>query len=156
MVIDARPQLPAAMPSAGLCPTRGGVNLPGVVHTAASVQELVITAGLLVAELGVCGGARWAEASSGVAATAATLRSAARELSGGARARDGCEPIDTALVPTTAAPVVRAREIGFLAARLADVLDVDHDDRIHATMTSVGNRLKENLRMLRNASTGTG
>ena len=151
MLIDARPQLPAAMPSATLRPTPGMLAPAPVGHTAASVHELVNAAGLLVAELGVCAGARWAEASSGVAATAATLRSAVSELSGGMRPLDESDPIDAALVPATAAPVVRAREIGFLASRLAHVLDVRKDDQIHATMTSVGNRLKENLRMLRDA-----
>lgn len=151
MLTDARPQLPAAMPSASLHPTLGVVDIPPVVHTAASVRELVNAVGLVVAELGVCAGARWAEASSGVAATAATLRSAVTEPLSGMRAPDEGEPIDAGLVAVTAAPVVRAREIGFLTSRLADVLDVSGDDQIHATMTSVGNRLKQDLRMLQDA-----
>lgn len=151
MLTDARPQLPAAMPTASLHPTLGVVDTPAVVHTAATVRELVNAAGLLVAELGVCAGARWAEASSGVAATAATLRSAVHELSSGMRALDEGEPIDPGLVAVTAAPVVRAREIGFLASRLTHVLDVSEDHQMHATMTSVGNRLKQDLRMLQDA-----
>lgn len=65
MLTDARPQLPAAMPTASLHTTLGVVDTPAVVHTAASVRELVNAVGLLVAELGVCAGTRWAEASSG-------------------------------------------------------------------------------------------
>lgn len=149
MLTDARRQLPAGMPTASLHPTPGVEDTPAVVHTAASVRELVNAVGLLVAELGVCAGARWAEASSGVAATAATLRSAVHELSSVMRAQ--CEPMDGGLVAVTAAPVVRAREIGFLASRLTDVLDVSEDDQIHATMTSVGNRLKQDLRVLQDA-----
>ncbi len=151
MLIDTRPQPSAAMSTGTLRPIPWVVDTAAVVHTAASVRELVNAAGLLVAELGLSDGAPWAKASSAVAATAATLRSAVSDLSSATRPLDENEPIDAVPVAATAAPVVRAREIGFLASRLAAVLDVSEHDQIHATMTSVGNRLKEDLRVLRGA-----
>ena len=151
MLIDTRPQPSAANPTATFRPNLEEVDTATVAHTAASVRELVNAAGLLVAELGLCEGARWATASSGVAATAATLRSAVIDLSGATPALHATEPMDTVPVAATAAPVVRAREIGFLASRLAAVLEVSEHDQIHATLRVVGNRLKEDLRVLRGA-----
>lgn len=40
---------------------------------------------------------------------------------------------------------------GFLASRLAAALGVGEHDQIHATMAAVGNRLTEDLRVLRGA-----
>lgn len=151
MSIDTRPQPPAANTTTTFRPTLDELATAPVVHTAASVRELVNAAGLLVAELGLSEGARWAEASSAVAATAATLRSAVIDLLGATPALHPTEPMDAVPVAATAAPVVRAREIGFLASRLAAALDVSEHDQIHATMTDVGNRLTEDLRVLRGA-----
>jgi hypothetical protein len=151
VLIDTRPQPSAANPTATFRPNAEEVHTATVAHTAASVRELVNAAGLLVAELGLCEGSRWAEASSGVAATAATLRSAVIDLAGATPALHATEPMDAVPVAATAAPVVRAREIGFLASRLAAVLDVSEHDQIDATMKAVGNRLKEDVRVLRGA-----
>jgi hypothetical protein len=151
VLIYARPQPSAANPTATLRPNLEEVHTATVAHTAASVRELVNAAGLLVAELGVCEGARWAEASSGVAATAATLRSAVIDLSGATPAVHATDPMDAVPVAATATPVVRAREIGFLASRLAAVLHVSEHDRIDATMRALGNRLEEDVRVLRGA-----
>lgn len=151
MLIDTRFQPSAANLTATCRPDLAEVHTPTVAHTAGAVRELVNAAGLLVAELGVCEGPRWAEASSGVAATAATLRSAVIELSGATPALHATEPMDAVPVAATAAPVVRAREIGFLASRLAAVLDVSEHDQIDATMRVVGNRLEEDVRVLRGA-----
>lgn len=154
MLIDTRPQPPAANPTATFRPTLGEIDTATVIDTATSVRELVNTAGLLVAELGLCEGARWAEASAGVAATAATLRSAVIDLSGATPPLQATEPMEAVPVAATAAPVVRAREIGFLASRLAAVLDVSEHDQIHAPMTDVAIRLKADLRVLRGALDG--
>lgn len=148
MLIDSRPEPPAANPNSTFRPTLDEVATATVVHTVASVRELVNAAGLLVAELGLSEGARWAEASSGVAAVAATLRSAVIDLSVATPALQATELMDAVPVAATAAPVVRAREIGFLASRLAAALDVSEHDQIHATMMGVGNRLTEDLRAL--------
>ncbi|MPZ74830.1 MAG: hypothetical protein GEU74_16735 [Nitriliruptorales bacterium] len=151
MLIDTRPPPPAANPTATFRPTPEEGDTATLVHTDASVRELVNTAGLLVAQLGLCEGARWAEASAGVAATAATLRSAVIALSVATPPVRATEPIDAVPVAATAAPVVRAREIGFLASRLVAVLEVGEHDQIHATMTAVAIRLEEDLQVLRGA-----
>lgn len=151
MLIDARPRPSTVSPTVAL-PTSVTVDTLAVTHSPLRVRELVQEAGLLVAELGLRDGARWAEASAAVATTAATLRSALIDFTDATRPLHATGPVDDVPVAASAAPVVRAREIGFLASRLTAVLDdVSQQDQIRATMTAIGDRLQEDLRGLRRA-----
>lgn len=152
MLIDTRPRPPTASPTVALPPTSVTVDSLAVTHSPLSVRELVEEAGLLVAELGLRDGPRWAEASASVAATAATLRSALIDFTDATRPLHATRPVDDVPVAASAAPVVRAREMGLLASRLTAVLDdVSEHDQIRATMTGMGDRLQEDLRGLRRA-----
>lgn len=151
MLIDTRPRPSTAVPTATLPPTCVTVDTSTVTRSSISLRGLVSEAGVLVAGLGVGDGARWAEASAAVAATAATLRSSLIDLTVATRLLFA-EPVNAVPVAATAAPVVRAREIGFLTSQLAAVLDdVSEHDQIHATMDAVRGRLENDLQALRRA-----
>lgn len=150
MLIATRPQPSTAVATVALPLTSVAVDIDTVIHSVASVRELLNEAGLLVADLGLVDAAAWADASAGVAATAATLRTALIDLTGATGPLDVTEPVDAVPVAVTAAPVVRAREIGFLTSRLAAVVDeVSEHDHVHVIMRGVGDRLEEDLRALR-------
>lgn len=123
-------------------------------RTVADVLSLVTEAGELVGGVDLGDRARWAAADVAVAATAATLRIAAVKLAEAAGPQSRVGRIDTAPVDPAAPPVVRAREIGFLASSLAATLErVDKDEpAVASLLTAVAERLRGDLRMLRHVS----
>lgn len=149
--------VPGAVRSVVARPARTVVAPEANAPSRGAVLDLLHEVGVCVGGLGLAEDARWVAASGAVAATAATMRAAVIEMTAAVDPRPSIHGVDGVAVRRAAPPVVRAREIGFLAARLAVILgqvyDEGHDRQppVALLVETVADRLAGDVCALRQA-----